>query len=179
MNLSTKDIIEIETAVCDCLGIDKKHIDIQQEDYNHTMSIWISNTNEQINIAQFNLTEMPGCCGIIISYGTYICPAYRNKGLGKKLAVLKQRLAKEWGYTVMICTDIAENKPQRKILDHNNWETVASFKNRRTANPINIDVKHLYGESVLKNIKHSASKLSYPFKYMMSILKKTAKKCIG
>ena len=38
---------------------------------------------EGIIISRFELVQMPGCCGICVSTGTYVNPEFRGKGFGK------------------------------------------------------------------------------------------------
>lgn len=179
MYLSAADIAEIEEVVYSCLNLSRGTIEVSSDSsYTIVNSISVTVIDNSIYnvIARFSLTELPGCCGVIVSHGTNINELYRGKGLGAKLAKIKQKLSKDWGYTVMICTDIAYNVPQRRILESNGWETAASFVNMRTDNDINIDVKHLYGDSIIKKIKRARSKTYHPFKYMIHVLKKATNK---
>lgn len=91
------------------------------------------NTKE---IAGFKLYEMPHCCGILVSCNAYVQPSFRGKRVGTLLNNLRQEIARAMGYTVMICTDIARNTPQRKLLKTNGWKDILEFKNKRTGNTI-------------------------------------------
>lgn len=91
-------------------------------------------------VAEFTLTKFPGCCGILISTGTYVCYSFRNKGVGKLLNKLKQDISRGWGYSVLLCTDIDDNPAQRKVLKDNGWEDIYQFVNNRTGNNVNISV---------------------------------------
>lgn len=93
---------------------------------------------EDTNLAQFNLIEMPGCCGVCISFNSWINYPYRRKGVGTLLAEFRKKAANLLGYTVMLCTDVDSNIPQQRILDKLNWEQIYSFKNKRTGNNVNI-----------------------------------------
>lgn len=122
-------------------------------------------------ILQFSLSELPGCCGVVVSHGTWIKPEYRAMGIGKELSKIKMDIARYWGYTLMICTDRNDNTPQRRILKNNGWETVDSFVNLRTGNLINIDIKYLQDKTIDKIDKKVKSGLTYPFKYILNMLK--------
>lgn len=89
-------------------------------------------------IAVFSLVCLPGCCGIVVSTGSAIIKAYRNKGIGKILAKARITLAREYGYSMMICTDVSENEPQQKILKGLEWTEVVEFVNDRTGNKIKL-----------------------------------------
>ena len=143
-------------SVTQLLGI---YVNVVEEPSNYNSGVTISihaidadKCIEECTLATFSLSELPGCCGVVVSHGTWIIAGYRNKGLGTLLADIKIEIAKYWGYTIMLCTDIAGNTPQRKILDSNNWKTIGSFINKRTGNDINIDVKHLYSGEITKVI---------------------------
>lgn len=94
-------------------------------------------------IANFYLQQLPGCCGVCISHSNYISPHYRNKGLGRLLNRMRQQIAWDSGYTIMLCTDRKANVPQQKILKKTGWEEVSAFKNRRTQNDVGVHVKKL------------------------------------
>ena len=91
----------------------------------------------RVCIASFKLAQMPGCCGLLVSYNSGVAPPFRNKGVASALHKIKIKMAKDWGYSAMMCTDIVGNKPQEKILTKNKWATIANFKNRhRTDNDV-------------------------------------------
>lgn len=94
--------------------------------------IW---TNEK-PIAGFALTEMPGCCGICVSYYSFVEKEYRSKGLGTLLNQLRQQLAYDYGYTILLCTDLEDNLHQQKILLKNGWNKLLTFINNRTTNKV-------------------------------------------
>jgi len=94
-------------------------------------------------IASFQLVEMPGCCGVLVSYHTCVSPKYREKGLASALHNIKLDMGRSMGYTMMMCTDIVGNDPQKKILRKNGWKRLAVFKNNRTTNHVSIYAKNL------------------------------------
>jgi GNAT superfamily N-acetyltransferase len=89
-------------------------------------------------IACFTLVTMPGCCGILVSTGSYVEQKFQGKGIGHLLNSMRQRIAYEWGYPLMICTDVTTNTPQQKILSKAGWKHLLGFKNSRTGNDVSL-----------------------------------------
>ena len=94
-------------------------------------------------IASFQLTQLPGCCAYVVSTGSYISVPYRKRGLGTILNNFRIDIAKHLGYTAIICTDLDNNVPQRKILEKNGWKDVHSLTNKRTDNFLHLTIKDL------------------------------------
>lgn len=94
-------------------------------------------------VAGWSLTDFSGCCGLLISTAATTAYGYSSKGLGTILNQMRLSIAKYWGYTTLIATDVGGNKPQRKILAKNNWKDVHSFVNRRTGNNVIVSVHDL------------------------------------
>lgn len=94
-------------------------------------------------LAHFHLSQLVWCCGICVSTGAYVYEEYRNKGLGSLLNELRQHIATELGYGLLLCTDKLSNTAQRKVLAKNNWQDVYTFTNPRTGNELVISVKEL------------------------------------
>lgn len=99
--------------------------------------------DNHISIADFSLTQLPGCCGILVSHSSCIGSEFRKKGLGNLLHELRIELAKLNGYTILLCTDVVGNVHQKKILDKFGWESIFQFRNKRTNNWVEISVKDL------------------------------------
>lgn len=100
-------------------------------------------TKKEEIIAQFSLVNMAGCCGIVISTGSFVTVPYRNKGIGTILNAMRQQIAFQWHYGLIVCTDKENNKGQQKVLDKNSWIKNLSFKNPRTNNHILVHSKKL------------------------------------
>jgi hypothetical protein len=102
-------------------------------------------TNEgRIIVAKFSLYEFPSCCAFCVSTGAYTEPAFRNKGVNKIANKLRQRIAKEYGYAALICTDVESNVAERKTLIRNGFKDIYRTINGRTGNVVVISVKHLW-----------------------------------
>ena len=94
-------------------------------------------------IATFCLCQLPGCCGVCVSYHTQVYAPYQHRGFGKLLMKLKEQLAYDNGYAIMLATDKIRNTYQQKIFTASNWDRVAEFKNRRSGNEVGVHVRKL------------------------------------
>lgn len=99
--------------------------------------------NKGSHMGGFRLYEMPHCCGIMLSCGSWVEKEYTGKGLGKELNKLRQEIGKKYGYSLILCTDLETNTAQRRILKSNEWVDIYQFKNKRTTNVLNITVKEI------------------------------------
>ena len=103
-------------------------------------------------IASFVLADMPGCCGISISTQANVYPKFRNRGLGLLLNRVRIDIATQLGYGLLICTSLEMSDPQQKILKHNGWSKLLSFRNPRTNNVVCLHAIELHKnyEALLK-----------------------------
>ena len=108
---------------------------------------YILKMNGGAYIAGFGLKEMIGCCGICVSTASWVHENYQRRGLGSLLNKLRQDLAREMGYSILLCTDRLQNKAQRKLLAKAGWEDIYEFTNQRTSNRIAISVIQLKKEA--------------------------------
>ena len=87
-------------------------------------------------VGRWSLVEMPGCCAICIYTGAYVEPKFRNKGFGTRMSELSMAIARNDKYTIMLSTDVTDNKPQQKIFESDNWIEFYKFKNVKTGNEV-------------------------------------------
>ena len=90
----------------------------------------------QRRLAEFELYQMPHCCGIAVSCRALVAPEYRKRGLGALFNMFRQDIARQLGFSLLMCTDVAQNEPQRKLLKTNGWKDLISFVNQRTRNTV-------------------------------------------
>ena len=127
--------------------LDNKWIDLKEhhlvyiKDNNRGIEFKVLNKDKIIS--QFKLIQIPGCCGICISTGTYINPEFRGKGVNIILNNFRIDIATYLGYGLLMCTDLKSNIPQMKTLDKNGWKHIHEFKNPRTGNILNVTIKEL------------------------------------
>ena len=94
-------------------------------------------------IASFELHPMINCCGICVSTKSNVSQKYRKKGLGTLLNSIRIDIARYNDYSLLLCTDIEINIPQRKILKANGWKDIYSFINKRTNNKVYLTIINL------------------------------------
>lgn len=99
--------------------------------------------NKDIEVGGFKFTAMPGCCGIVVSHGTYLTPQTRGTGLSNPFRQLKMELAKKLGYTMMIATTRMSDVPAVGNMMKSKYKIVDTFRNKRTLNDIGIGIKKL------------------------------------
>lgn len=87
----------------------------------------------------FTLKEMIGCCGILVSTGTFVKEIYKGQGIAQELMQLKIAIAKEFGYSLMMATvDIGNNPAEVHILEKFGWKKVDEVINKRTNHTLGI-----------------------------------------
>jgi hypothetical protein len=94
-------------------------------------------------VAGFTLTQLPGCCGVVVSTGAWVNLDHRRKGIGSLMNQLRIDYARALGYGYILCTDVETNEPQRKLLAKNGWVDLTKFTNPRTVNRVFISGKEL------------------------------------
>lgn len=98
---------------------------------------------DERRIAQFSLYQFPSCCAFCVSTGAYVEEQYRRRGINTIANRLRQWIAKEAGYSALICTDVANNVAERKTLAKNGFKDIYELDNKRTGNRVLISVKEL------------------------------------
>lgn len=86
-------------------------------------------------------SPFPGCCGIVVSHHTYLNPDSRHSGLSDPFRKLKEKIAKEMGYSLMVATTDMENIPAVGNFFKSNYRIVETFKNSRTQNLLALGIK--------------------------------------
>jgi len=94
-------------------------------------------------ISEWYMYEFPHCCAFIISCGVTVYPTYRKLGIGSLLNEFRQDIGRLFEYSAILCTDIEQNVPQRKILLKNHWYDVLKVRNKKTENNVFLSVKNL------------------------------------
>ena len=78
--------------------------------------------------AKFSLSFMPGNRRVLVSHGTVVEKEYRNKGIGKRLAAVKQELAREAGCNLLLGTVRNDNFVQEHQMRKDGWERLLNRK---------------------------------------------------
>ena len=105
--------------------------------------IYRINGESKRNIGRTWLAPMPGCCGVVVSFGTYLEEISRNSGLSEPFRDLKKDLAKSLGYTLVIATTQMNNIPAVGNMIKSKYTIVKTFTNKRTNNLIGFGIKDL------------------------------------
>ena len=142
VELEKKLLLNLLHTTIGCMSMGNIDISIQPEHQTNLLFI-IRLTCPEEFVAHFRLSEMPGCCGMLISYNSYVYRDYRRNGLGALLNRYRIQLALRLGYTSIISTDVKNNPAQSKILKRHGWKEVWSFNNIRTNNEILVHCKNV------------------------------------
>lgn len=118
--------------------ISKDLLSIKTDKYNKTTVF-----HEDKVVANFSLQQLQGCCGVCVSYHSLIQFSYRGTGLGNVLCELRIDIARRKGYGLLICTDVDNNVPQKKIMENLNFKRATQFTNPRTKHLVNLHYIHL------------------------------------
>lgn len=86
--------------------------------------------------AYFYLTQMPGCCAILVSHNVSVGDVWRGKGLGKLLLDIRLKAARLAGYTKLAATTNQNNTREIHILQKAGFEKKEEFKSIRTGNTV-------------------------------------------
>jgi hypothetical protein len=92
---------------------------------------------------RFTFATLPGNCGIVVSTDTWIAEKWRRQGSAARLHKIKDIIARQLGYSLMLSTTISTNMPQVVSAAKAGWKFVDHFKNGRTNNQCLIGIKHL------------------------------------
>src|SRR3990172_12791474 len=76
---------------------------------------------DKTKVAQFTLSQLPGCCGIAVSTETYVDPNFRRQGLGTMLLQVKEALAREFGFSLLLATVKLSNEAEIACLTKAEW----------------------------------------------------------
>jgi hypothetical protein len=90
------------------------------------------------------LNSFPCMSQIVVSNHAFIYPEKRGIGKGTANHKLRTVRAKFMGYDYMMCTVVATNIPQLKIVANEGFKELDEFYNRETCNTVKIFGKKLY-----------------------------------
>lgn len=101
-------------------------------------------SDKAVTFGRFTLAPMPGCCGVVVSTGSYIEPYQRGQyNPSRWFHSLKAETARHFGYTTMIMTTQLRNIPEVVGASHCGWKFHEFFRNKRTGHDIGIAIKVL------------------------------------
>lgn len=91
----------------------------------------------------YEINSFPGCNQLAVSNHVFLEKEYRGKGFGQQFQESREHHTKLLGYDAVICTVKADNFPEIKLLEKNDWKKIWEFYNRETENIILIFAKNL------------------------------------
>lgn len=97
--------------------------------------------NECNLVANFTLSFLYGCKGVLISHAMLVSPQYQGNGIAKKLQPIKERVAKDLRVSLLLATVKDDNIAEKKVIKE--WQHLETFSNIRTGNDIDLYVKKI------------------------------------
>lgn len=104
---------------------------------------------KELVVAQFKFTQLPGCCGTLVVFHSYVYETYRGKGIGNLLMEIMVTVAREFGYSSVVGTNLCDEAQfktasrQNAILKKYGWKPALKFVNSRTKKHITLSVLDL------------------------------------
>ena len=136
MEISASDAVyNLVTNIADnIIELDKG---LEQRQYFPVVS-----ANSKQTLAGFYLEPLPGCCGVVVSTGSWIIPEYRGS-FGKLFHTLKETVARKLGYSLMLATTELRNLPEVIGASNAKWKHIHTFRNQRTSHDLSLMIKDL------------------------------------
>jgi hypothetical protein len=100
------------------------------------------NSLPERDIGQFVLEPMPGCCGVVVSTGSFLHPKERGV-FSQYFHDMKAFVARELGYSRMLATTETSNFPEIIGAAKNGWKLHEAFTNKRTGHQLTVMEKAL------------------------------------
>lgn len=94
--------------------------------------------NLQGAVATFALKELPGCCGVLVSFYSEVAENYRKQGLGTLLNGVRMDAARRAGYGLLLATVLQSNQIEKALLKDNGWVLTREFRNPKTQNIVEV-----------------------------------------
>lgn len=95
-------------------------------------------------VCGFCLKQLPGCCGILLSYGTYVEENYQGRGIAHRLLKFKEEVARYNRFSILMATTNTLNGAENHLLTKFGWFTKESFINSKTGHTVYVWTKKLY-----------------------------------
>lgn len=108
--------------------------------YEHTLFRVLVDNEE---VTRFRLGQFPGCSHILVSSGVVVNHPYRGKGINKLTNKLRQQIAKNASYKVLMCTVNADNEAELKTLRSNRWKRIHTLVSNNIGDRVFVLIKEL------------------------------------
>lgn len=106
-------------------------------------TLWRLTNHSKIEIGYFYFSPMPGNCGMVVCHNMSLTEMSRHTGLSQTVRDLKEKIARQLGYSVMIATTDTGNVPAAGNMLKSKYKVVHTFTNKRTNNHIWVGVKNV------------------------------------
>lgn len=86
----------------------------------------------------FEIDSLPSQCQVAICHGFFVKPESRGQGLAHLAKMEQARLLKDLAYDYAICTVMASNQAQKRVLEKAGWAHLTEFYSARQDEQIEI-----------------------------------------
>ncbi len=99
---------------------------------------------ENVDIVEFCISQLPGCCGVCVFHWFRINPSFRGLGIGTFMLEIACGFAIKFSYYRMILTDVDDNDPMKKIIESRKDSVLfTNFTKKKTGKSVNIHAINL------------------------------------
>jgi len=88
--------------------------------------------------AAFEIDSLPSQCQVAICHGFFVTPTARGQGLAHLAKMEQARVLKDLAYDYAICTVVARNHAQKRVLEKAGWARLCEFYSARQDEQIEI-----------------------------------------
>jgi GNAT superfamily N-acetyltransferase len=109
--------------------------------YPDSASVRFQIFNECSLVANFTLSFLYGCKGVLVSHNMLVTPEYQGKGIAKKLQPIKAKVAQDLQVSLLLATVKDDNAAEKAVIK--DWQHLETFTNVRTKSKIGIHIKKI------------------------------------
>lgn len=88
-------------------------------------------TRYAVGHTAFEIDSLPSQPQVAICHGFFVAPASRGKGIAHQGKKAQAEILKGLAYDYAICTVLADNQAQKRVLERAGWECIAEFYSAR------------------------------------------------
>lgn len=88
-------------------------------------------TRYAIGNAAFEIDSLPSQCQVAICHGFFVAPTARGKGIAHQAKKAQAEILKGLAYDYAICTVMADNQAQKRVLEKAGWKRLDGFNSGR------------------------------------------------
>lgn len=105
---------------------------------------WERTDKSREDVGQFTLAPLPGCCGVVVSTGSWLHTKQRGlQYISVSFHEIKELVARHFGYSLMLSTVQLRNLPQIISGSKAGWKYIHHFRNKRTDHDLTLGLKEL------------------------------------